>query len=640
MADLKPELSEPFPNTPPIWTCPVTGLKVPKHYQANLDYRAALLAKAESDTGLQREILAACRDSLLYWTNSFAFTFKLRDVNADGNTVNSRTAHVPYITWEIQDRHLIAIEDAIENQYDLLTDKSRDMGASWDHIYVLEHQFLFLPDRMFLELSRTEEYVDRSDNPKCLFWKHRYIRKWLPKWMLPPIHDVAMHFTNLANNSKIDGESANANAASGDRRRAVLLDEFAKVEQGGKIRSATADVSGCRLINSTQAGPGTAYSKWRRSGQARIFIMPWWEHPEKGRGRNVVYDETTKAYDITAPWLEKERERRSPQEVDQEILMKDIDQGATFFDAMPITQHIATLAKPANFTRAIDFKIGTPQDHMAEIIRKKQYKPYVNITPQGPWRFWMAADSGRPDQTKSYVFGVDISKGQGASNSVVSVLCVQTREKVAEFADATVPPYDLAKIVAAAGMWFGGAQGKLPLVNWEINGPGVDFGKVLVRKLCYPNIYMDRVIGTVTEKRTRKYGWHSSQPKKEELLGALRRAYAHGGIINRSTEALEEALMYVYYSDGGLGPAEFSRESQEAKLTHGDRVIADALALLAIGETPNYQKKGGPTPPRRSIGSRRELALANRTTHVVQWGNTVNLASGRPEFRMKANYGR
>ena len=602
-------------------------MKVPKEMGANLEYRASLLREAESDTGFQSELLAACKESLLFWTNAFAWTFKLREVDSEGYARQAIQAHTPYITWAIQDLHLTAIEEAIDKGHDLLTDKAREMGASWNHIYVFEHQFLFREDRMFLELSRTEEYVDRSDNPKSLFWKHRYIRKWLPDWMLPPINDVTMHFTNLVNGSKIDGESANANAASGDRRHAVLLDEFAKVEQGKKIRWATSDVSSCRLVNSTQAGPGTEYSKWRRSGQVRVFTLPWWKHPEKGVGRHAVQDSVTKAWDITAPWLERERERRSPQEVDQEILMKDVDSGAMFFDVAPIEQHKAMFAKPPVFTRSIDFRKSTSEEAMVGIIGRGQHKQ-ISVGKAGNWSFWTTNRHGRPDQTKNYVFGVDISKGQGASNSVISVLCAETREKIAEFVDANTPPYDLARITAAAGVWFGGARGR-PLTIWEMNGPGWDFGRVLIKKFHYPNYYIDRAAGTVSEKRGKKYGWHSSRDKKEQLMGILRRAYAHGGIINRSVEALDEALTYVYYTDGGIGPAELVQESDSARKTHGDRVIADALMLLGVEEAPKG-KSTGPSAPERSIGHRRKLALAKRGTSRVQWGKTIDLSHGDP----------
>jgi hypothetical protein len=634
-----PLLPTPFPDIPAIWTDPVTGLKVPKRIHENLEYRARLLRASDDDPKFQQDLWCACRDSILFWCNAFVFTLKLREVDDEGKQRQAEGVHAPYVTWAIQDRHLLDIQKAIEEGHDLLTNKSREMGASWDHILVFEHQFLFRPDSLFLEISRTEEYVDRSDNPKSLFWKHRYIRKWLPSWMVPPINDVTMHFSNLANGSKIDGESANSNAASGDRRRAILLDEFAKVDQGTKMRWATSDVSNCRLVNSTAAGPGTEYSKWKNSGQIEVFTLPWWEHPEKGKGRYVIQDAVTKTWKIRSPWYDVECERRSPQEVAQELDMDDIGSGSIFFDAGPIEQHRALFAKPATFTRGLDFLKSVAADAMPGIIARRQI-PMIQVSKTGPWKFWLANTGGRPDQTKNYIFGVDISKGQGASNSIVSVLCAETREKIAEFADANTPPYDLARIVAAAAVWFGGARsGGHPLVVWEANGPGWDFGRVFVKTLQYPNFYTDKASGTVREKVGKRYGWHSSKEKKEQLMGQLRRAYAQGGIINHSGPALDETLTYVYYDDGGLGPAEFVKESESARLTHGDRTIADALVLLGVEDAP-MGKSSEPMPPGRSIGERRRMALAKNKKSMVGWGVMVDFSSGHPEFYKRGAHAR
>jgi hypothetical protein len=631
---IKPELSTPFPNIPAIWIDPATGLRVPKGVRDNLEYRARILRDAEDDPAFQNDLWAACRDSLLYWVNAFVFTFKLREVDEEGHQRQAEGVHAPYCTWEIQDRHLLEIENAIAKGYDLATDKSREMGASWDHILVLEHQFLFRPDSIFLEISRTEEYVDRSDNPKSLFWKHRYIRRWLPQWMLPPISDITMHFSNLANGSKIDGESANSNAASGDRRRAVLLDEFAKVEQGTKMRWATSDVTACRLVNSTPAGPGTEYSKWVKSGQIKVFQMPWWEHPEKGKGRYSVQDEVTKAWKIRSPWYDAECGRRSPQEVAQEMDMDHVGSGSTFFEAHPIEQHRALFAAPPTFTRGLDFVKGVAQDAMPGIIARRQTNQ-IQVAKTGPWKFWIANTGGRPDQTKNYVFGIDISKGQGASNSVISVFCAETREKIAEFADANTPPYDLARVAAAGAVWFGGARsGGHPLVIWEANGPGWDFGRCFVKVLQYPNYYVDKRAGTAREKIGKRYGWHSSKEKKEQLMGILRRAYATGGIINHSEKSLDETLTYVYYDDGGLGPAEYVKESEAARMTHGDRVIADALMLLGVEDSP-LSKNSEPVPPGRSLGHRRRMALAKTKTNRLQWGAEVDFSGAEPVFYTK-----
>jgi hypothetical protein len=154
--------------------------------------------------------------------------------------------------------------------------------------------------------------------------------------------------------------------------------------------------------------------------------------------------------------------------------------------------------------------------------------------------------------------------------------------------------------------------------------------------LQYPNFFVDKTAGTITEKGRKKYGWHSTREKKEQLMGILRRAYAHGGVINHSGEALDEALTYVYYTDGGLGPAEFTKESEAARLTHGDRVIADALILLGVEDMPQG-KPDASTPPGRSIGFRRKMALSRSKATRPGWGDTVDFTGGDITFYRSKN---
>ena len=129
-------LSEPFPDIKPLWTDPITGIQVPKDPLKNMQWRMELLKRAERDTGFQAELYTMCSQSLLLWINSMVWTYRLFKTDSDGivRQCTSQEAHVPFVTWAIQDQHLTEIETAIDDGYDLLTDKSRDQGATWDHV--------------------------------------------------------------------------------------------------------------------------------------------------------------------------------------------------------------------------------------------------------------------------------------------------------------------------------------------------------------------------------------------------------------------------------------------------------------------------------------------------------------------------
>lgn len=605
---LAPELPTPFPNTAALWTCPITGLKVPKDPARNLAWRADLLRQAENDEGLQIDLLTASAQSILFWINTFGFTFRIQETDEAGVQRQARNQHLPMVTWAIQDEHILEIEKAINEGYDLLTDKTRDMGASWNHIFTFHHQWLFKPDRLFLEMSRVETDVDGADNPRCLFVKHDYINRWLPGWMLPRIDRTRMHIVNKDNNSRIDGESSNKAAGSGDRRHAVLMDEFSKMENAEKIKAATADVTPCRLPNSTPWGPGTTYSKWRMSGQIKVFVMPWWEHPEKGLNRYVKQDESTGKWQIRSPWYDLQAEKRTPREMAQEIDMDHIGSGDTFFEAHVIEQHKRMFGSNPTCFRSIDFKKSVATAEIPQIIMQKNLRMLQIQGNGGPLRMWGRLIDGRPDQTRDYIIGCDISKGQGASNSVASILCSQTREKIGEWADANTPPYDFARIAVALGLWVGGTRG-LAMLAWEANGPGWDFGRQVVHVMDYPLYYVDNVVGDSRERKSKRYGWHSSTEKKEIVLGEYRRALSQGDFINHSKEALDEATLYVRFDNGGIGPSSLVEENADARKTHGDRVIADSVALWALRDSPKNRVQDIQQGSYRTFEGRRQAHM-------------------------------
>lgn len=594
-----PELNPIFPDTVSIWTCPLTGLKLPKDPLKNLQWRVTMMEAAENDPGLQQDLFTACSQSILFFCNAFAFTLRLFEPGEDGSLQQADFKHLPFVTWRIQDKHILRIEDSIDNGKSLLTDKSRDMGATWDHIVTYVHRFLFRPSETHLMISRKEDAVDMLDgmprnypqgalaDPGTLFGKIDYVLNRLPEWMLPAMSRKKMHLSNLDNGCRIDGESSNASAGSSDRRTSIYLDEMAKMDEAESIWRSTADVTACRLPCSTPNGAGTTYSKLRMSGKIPVFILPWWEHPEKGKGRNIVKDELGR-FQIQSPWYVAEKDKRTPKEMAIEIDMDHVGSGELFFETTVIEKHKIDHAKDPKYSLNIHFNPKLSDKAITDAIRRRDARS-VEILSRGTLKVWCNLTEGRPDQTKTYTIGCDLGKGQGASNSVAAVLCNETKEKIAEFADATLPGHEFAKMVCALCVWVGGR--KRPLLIWENNGdPGFEFGYQVSQTYQYPNVYFDKTTGTVYEKRGKRWGWRSSREKKAIGLGLLRRAYSRGLYINHSERSLDEALMYVHYDNGGIGPALLQTESEQARATHGDRVIADMLCVIGRGDMPNAAK--------------------------------------------------
>ena len=615
----RPTLRAPFPSMERYHKDPKTGIMIPKRDIENIEWRQGLLARAENDIILQEDLLAASAESLQFFANAFCWTLHQFDVDPEtGRRYESPNPHMPFISWDVQDDLFEQFQDCLKNGGDILIDKARDMGASWCCLIFIHWLWLFKESKKFLEMSRTQDYVDKPGNHKALFQKHDYVNEWLPDWMRPPNclpgqkHRTMMHMHNEVNGSTIDGESTTAHAGSGDRRLVCLLDEFSKVEKGAAMRSATRDVAIMRIINSTPSPvPGSEYSRWKKSGQIKVFVMPWWEHPQKGAGRYVKAKDDG-GWEIRSRFYDEEEKVRSPKELAVELNREDVEAGEAFFNPQSVVdQNISLFGCEPKYQYVIGFRKGVTDEAVASMIQRKDMASVSLIrSAKGPLKIWCQLFGGRPDQSRSYVFGIDLSKGQGASNSVVSIKCKETGEKVAEWADANTPPYEMDRIVIALALWCGGRKPHgLPLLKWEMNGPGWDFGRLIVRRHRYPHYYRQKTEGQITEKTQDKYGWHSSRDAKKLLLDIYMRKLAHGGYINHSVAALEECKSYIYFPDGGIGPAGLFEESASARKLHGDRVIADALTQDEDSTVPEKPEEL-PAPPPGSVGWRINRALA------------------------------
>lgn len=576
--------------------CPYSGLYIPKTLTGNLAWRKQLLNQAGTSGTMRRTLKSAASSSPIFWLNAFAWTFLQKKVDVAGHevAVSGANSHVPFITWKIQDEAIQELVSCIDGGHDGLIRKSRDMGASWLVLAVFHWYWLFRPSTTFLELSRKQPLVDRRGDMDSLFEKHRYLNRWMPEWLRPQrIKDNLLHLENLENGSSIEGESTNENAGQASRKTAILLDEFARVERGEEIDLATADTTACRIFNSTPQGPTTQFTRIFRAMEAgtrtgKIITLPWWRHPDKGRDAHVITVDGKEKW--TSPWYEEQVQRRSKRNVAQNLDMEHGKSGDMFFDADEIERHRKTYEQDPMSVGNIVFDEDMTEEKKVHVIRKGQHEAmaFVQATSRKLWRMWMPLIDNRPNQLTRYVFAVDISNGSGASNSVVTVLDNTSNMIVAKWWDSFTSPEALAEVVAFSAVWFGGHQ--LPLVIFEKNGPGVIFGKKLM-KLAYPMIYYQKIQDQKSETTTKRWGWHSSPSRKEMLLGSYREALKTNSVINPCREALDEALDYVYDDTGRIEPGSSGSEEGGGQALHGDHVIADALCVLGREALPKAELK-------------------------------------------------
>ena len=560
---------------------------VPKDLMKNIEFRKRMIRACGSDKSAQNDIRVLCSNDILFWWNTFLFTYDPR----------LSASVVPMVTYEFQDDAVSQINDSI-GVSDLVISKSRDMGASWMLVGVFLWRWLFKDGQSFLLVSRNEDYVDKAGNPKSLYWKIDFIMKHLPGWMLPQFSRTKLRLSNHANGSTIDGESTTGDVARGDRRTAIGLDEFAAfdTDAGYRALAATRDATNSRIFNSTPNGTNNAFHSVAQNEEIPQLRLHWNLHPKKAEG---LYYEGDKA---RSPWYDREVKRcGSPVEVAQEL---DISFGAShqvFFDLNLLAKYQSKFVRAPYVRGEIEFDEKANDVHFVQ-------------EPRGRLKMWAHPDPlGEMPSDRSYVMGVDIATGTGSSNSCLSVVDRKTREKVAEFATPNMRPDQLAKYSVAMARWLKDQYGRPALICWEAAGPGRIFGDVIV-ELGHREIWFRHKEGTAVKKTGDMMGWIPTRESKLTLFGNYRRQLFSESFINRSREALTECSEIVYMPGGGIEHTRSvsSRDSSGARLNHGDRATADALVCMAVGYEGNRASPKPRVIPGSMIYRRKQQQEAKR----------------------------
>lgn len=615
---------------------------IPAQAAENLRFRQRLHTILADSKPLQRVFLDLCRAKPQIAFKTMLWTFQPK-------REQSLHKHLPFITWPVQDECIDVIVRKIREGGDLIVDKSREMGATWIMLGCFFIEWLLNPDSTFLITSRKEEYVWKKGNPDTLFWKLEYMLKNLPNWVVPRYATSERHLENLDNGSVIDGESTNADVGAGGRRQAVLCDEFARVppNDAQMIQETLSDTTPCRIFNSTPTTRSHPFGQLRFSGNIDVITLAWWRHPYKIQGwyespqmdiivikdidyyrarwpevfnhiepnTPIKYSDLEKQLLCSATdehryadlrfiangndkadrkywsptgrrsiWYDRECDRRTPRDKAINIDMDYIGAGDTVINPMTLMRQTEEFGRPPTVCGEIEYFYR--QNKLAS------FRFYPNFGRRR-LQWWGELAGGRPPQTHNYVVGCDISLGAGYSNSVASVFDCNLNMKVGRWSCPNTSPTMFAEVVVALCHWVGGAS-TVPFLIWENNGCGQVFGRRVI-ELNYPLVYRARRENTRAMQKTEQVGWHNTRESLTNLLieyeAALEAAFNKSAavtfpFVNPDKQALHEAEEYVFYENGGVGPASCQEDEGGAKAAHGDMVIADALCCLARKEQP------------------------------------------------------
>lgn len=574
------------------WCCEnVRGYKT---LRGNLEFRKKILLRAANDLEYKNDLWAMCKRDMLFYINTFCFTF---DPRLDEKVV-------PFITYNFQDVNLDSIKQSMERPVDQLSEKSRDMGASWMNLVVMEWKWQFSAYSTFRLLSRNEDLVDRNEDPDSLFWKLDFLLEHQPIWLMPDYNRVHLLFKNEDNKATLTGLSTTSDAATGGRCTAMLLDEFAKVPDGYGMLSSTRDVTRCRIFNSSHKGTATAFYKLS-TGKIMKSVMHWSVHPGKSKGmyhaegnKIILHDNfrgevtvTGEKYNypedypfrkdgkLRSPFYDNECDRAAhPMEIAQELDMDPFSSDSQFFDSYMI----AEIEKENVCNPFAEGMVEYDEDSLEPLGFEHRKNGHLKL--------WIQPDyMNKIDRNIEMGCGADISAGTGASNSALTFVDLRTGEKLAEYANSNVKPEHFARITVALCTFFNDA-----FLVFDASGPtGRVFSDELIR-VGYRNLYYRRDEVGISKKVSDKPGVFLNTKERAAILGQYRRSLKDRTFIQRSSLANQECLAYIQKTGEEIihSSAANSIDPSGAGQSHGDRCIADCLADKCVQFLGKQPKKG------------------------------------------------
>lgn len=269
---------------------PPQSLIWPPQYGPIIRARLSMQTRLKEDRTLQTTALRYYKTHPVEWIEDWCITF---DPRLKG------MKKVPFVLFPRQREFIEFLVECWSTGESGLTEKCRDVGASWLCVAFSLWLWLFHPGSTIGWGSRKAEYVDDKENPKAIFPKIRQLIRSLPDWMLPVGFDMAKHGTymkiiNPANDASITGEAGDG-IGRGGRTTIYFKDESAHYERPEQIEAALGDNTNVQIdISSVNGSANVFYRRrfaktsmvWRPGaviphGFVRVFIFDWRDHPGK-----------------------------------------------------------------------------------------------------------------------------------------------------------------------------------------------------------------------------------------------------------------------------------------------------------------------------------------------------------------------
>lgn len=566
----------------------------------NLKERKKIVLLAEQNPEFAQKIREMCERDIHYWINLFCWT---KDPKRPYDKV-------PFVLYPFQEVYVQQLLEGIEGQKDLLTEKSREMGVSWLVLYVFTHYWLYKPNSDFRVGSRKEDFVDKLGDMDTLLEKIRFCLRYMPSFLLPKGYDETLHagrmrIINPENGNTIIGESANAHFGSGGRRKAILLDEFAKWDESisNAAWTATADVTKCRLPVSTPVGSGNKFAELAMGTKEKIAkaTLHWTLHPEKniesyylsGSEKILVRPENAfqlrqKGIEIRSPWYDYECERRSPADIAQELDIDYLRSGYPYFSIEALRkQQVWKFTKRKFLDDPIPYGFYV-RGKLLEFDNKIKFV-------ENEHENWLRVFE-LPKDYMQYAIGADTSEGLAKGDESFAVVRDKYTRNVVATISGLLPPETFTLYLFLLGKYYNDAD-----VAPENNNMGYGVCKDLESMGC--RLYYAKKDETKQgEVTTRKRGYTTTATTRPMILAQAAEELRNLVCEVRDDKVIQQMETFVKDPDTGIPKA-------DGRFLD-DGVMAFAIAGQIITELPLRVSRTSDTI-RTELVAKRQQELRN-----------------------------
>ena len=541
----------------------------PKILSKNLNRRIELLDEAKSNIHLQNMLYDRCAVDIEFFFNYFLWTFNPK----------VKPNHFPFMLYPVQAELAKGYLDEIQNGYGSLTEKSREVGATYVCLGVHLHQFLFSDDFESLLLTMRADDVD-NPTASSLFGKIRYMLDRLPYWLRPKDynsrnHSKYMTLINPDNGNTIVGQATTEDAGRSGRKTAVLVDEYASISPRiiHGLETALMETTDCLQRLSTPKGINQ-FKAVRDRKICKVHTIHWTRIPSKLEGLYYINGDGKKKdikpnhkncisvygfyqnpngkvtkFRVRSKWYDQKcKDYLNPRDRAQELDINYLGSGFCRFDTT-FLENASSDVRDGKRGR-LEIKIDNKGNEEIIFVESKPEEPFELEV----WRFPTV-----PLYYNRTAMGVDIAegleKGDYSSADVLQkdVWTDQIYHSASLWGHFT--PDVLAEKVSILGRWYD--NGHELIVERNKDGLGVLIN--LRDNENYKNLY---------RAEDGRDGFLTKQNNKFTITGDLDQALRDGDLVTHSVSHITE-LSTFENNNGKLGAT---------GINHDDRVMSLALA--------------------------------------------------------------